>query len=165
MKTIITILTLLTVNNSFSYESFDKEYITNDEGYTVYVGDCKLHEDWENKLYSVKEVVPYTSYPSADFVRSLTTVHQELIRAVYNEELGPYLDGDFWTDLNEFSFDDISIDEVTLSNSKEVLYRVSYGVGGGNGGYTTFRVKKNQKLEALSKTFDGELLSCSSEFM
>ena len=164
MNKILITLSLLLTMNSTVFASYDDEYTTDEDGVTIYIGDCKLHEDYENKKYKIKEIVPYTSYPSSEFVRSLSKLNQELIRAVYDVELAPYLEMDFWLDLDESSFDDISIDEVKLHNSKETLYRVSFGVGGGNGGYITYRALADNSLEQLARTFDGELLECSQEF-
>jgi hypothetical protein len=164
MKKLILATTLLLTIFSTNSALADSDYMTTDDGYYVYIGSCSLHEDYEEKKFQIKEIVPYTNYPNSEFIKSLPLVQQELIKAVYAVELEPYLEGDFWADMDDMGFDDISIDEVVMNGSTEVLYRVSYGVGGGNGGYMTFRVNKDQSFELLARTFDGELLECSIEF-
>ena len=158
MKFLFFILFLTTSLSAFS--DYNDDYRENEDGSSTYIGTCILHEDYRYIKFKVIEVVPTAQYPTANFFKNLTPLYRKLAAFVHNEELGPD-EVDEFPDLD--GFDDISFDLVITKNSK-ALHRVNYGVGGGNGGYTTFRVSKNEKIELVAKTFDGDLLFCHKDF-
>ena len=62
-------------------------------------------------------------------------------------------------------YDDISIDAISFEKWTEgTLYRVSFGVGGGNGGYMTFSLSPGGTT-LLAETFDGDLEFCHEKIM
>ncbi len=155
MKFFILFLLLMISNQGFA-----SDYRTNEDGTVTYIGKCLLHEDYENVKFKVTEVVPYTEYPTNEFFKKLTPLQRKLAIFVYNQELN--FDEEQSIDLE--GFDDISFDIIHLQNIKGLLYRVSFGVGGGNGGYMTFLVSADGVITLAAHTFDGELISCDDEF-
>ena len=133
------------------------DYRYNDDGSSSYVGSCILHEDYENIAFSSKEIIPYTNYPTNDFFNKIPKLLKKLAYYTHSQEIAPYMSSE--TDLE--GFDDISFDFVYLKTSKNIYIRVSYGVGGGNGGYDTYDVTDMDNIKVVTRTFDGELLECN----
>ena len=159
MKLIISILFSITCFNAFA--NINNEYRKNKDGSLTYIGSCLLHEDYNDIKFDAVEIVPYTEYPTAKFFKSLTPLQKKLAIYVYQEELEMSPDDEPF-DLD--GFDDISFDLIKIKKSTRTLYRVNYGVGNGNGGHTTFRVLSSEKVEVVTRTFDGDLLYCHKDF-
>lgn len=156
MKTIY-LISILMISSSIIASD---DYITTNEGYLEYIGSCILHEDYDRKKLEVEEIIPYRNNPSLEFLISLPPVEKKIVEFFYDKELrfgeeGP-MDVEF--------IDDISFDEVKIIKSHKVLKRISYGVGGGNGGYMTFEILKDQEIKLVAHTFDGDMLYCDSEY-
>jgi hypothetical protein len=155
MKMFLASVVLLSSLSTFA------EYRENEDGSLSYIGKCLLHEDYEGVKFDSTEVIPYTNYPTNEFFSKIPKIFKRLATIVHDVEVGPYQD-DVEYDLE--GFDDISFDLIKVKNSNETLYRVSFGVGGGNGGYQTFSVQNIKDIQLEASTFDGDLLECSEKF-
>ena len=144
-------------------------YRMNTDGFSRggYVGECLLHEDYQGVEYTAVEVVPYINDPSKSFLENLKPPFAELIKRTCQYE-------SFCLEYHRYEkeweedgyFDDISIDVILFPRWKTgTLYRVSYGVGGGNGGYMIFSITPDsgsqpEGITLVASTFDGDLLNC-----
>ncbi len=140
------------------------DYRLNDDGTMSYIGPCTLHEDYESILYSTRVVVPYTEYPSKELIRALETVDPakfKMLKVAANLEEYNEDEVNIYEALS--GFDDISFDNV-FNESFGQLQRLSYGAGGGNGGYMTFEVKSDNSIKMVASTFDGDVLYCDSKY-
>lgn len=140
----------------------NNEYRENEDGTYTYIGKCILHEDYQNINFTINEVIPYTETPSNEFFTKIPTIFKMLATFVYNDEVGPYQDS---TEFDLEGFDDISFDLIKLKDTESILHRVSYGVGGGNGGYQIFKVDSTGKAKLLASTFDSDVTFCAKEVL
>jgi hypothetical protein len=164
MKTLISLLTLIILTTLAQ-----AEYVDNPDGTVTYVGSCLLHEDYDGVQYRSVDLTDYFDRPSITILDGLTPLQKDLVIVTIGE-----LAYDFHLVLNEqdYLFDDIQLMQIIPTSSslanKGPLYRVSYGVGGGNGGFLTFELKAivevpgktHHHFSLLSSTFDGDVLSC-----
>ena len=156
MKLIFIFVFLIISNSIFASD----DYMTTSEGYYVYIGSCILHEDYEEKKFESVEVIPYRNNPTLDFLMSLSPVEKKMVEFFYDKELRFGEEGPMDVDY----IDDISFDDIQIKGSNKLLKRISYGVGGGNGGYMTFEVSKDQEIKLVTHTFDGDMLFCDSKY-
>lgn len=162
---------ILLTNITFATE----DYRDNADGSTSYIGRCQLHEDYADELYTVEEIQKSVSDPGIEYVKSLSELKQEIVLFAIGD-VG-YINGDeISSDLKIPFFDDITIQEIHFKDAKfneQKIFRVSYGAGGGNGGYLTItltgKIAINGKTHYLFKkvghTFDGDLEFCDHFFM
>ena len=141
------------------------DYITDADGISTYVGKCLLHDDYENIEYLAIEIIPYTPYPTKRFLESLDSPLKELATELLKKEA--QLVGEDFRSLYDTYLDDISFDYIDFPkwNHDGTLYRVGYGVGGGNGGFMTFSVSPGGEITLLARTFDGDVVECDEKIM
>ena len=159
MKNIIAFLLLVIVAECFA-KSHKVKRINNEDDIKTYSGKCILHEDYENINFEVNEIIPYIQYPTKEYFNNLNSLQKNLVLFVYEEE------NEEQGDLNNLEgFDDITFDTIQLKNENSpLLHRVTYGVGGGNGGYMTFLVLSIDNFILLARTFDADIVYCHSDF-
>lgn len=153
------VLSLLTLNVLAS------DYVLNDDYTYTYVGSCSLHEDYEHAMFrTIKVLVPTEYYPGVDFYKSLDPVSKDLFARTY--ELAMYEGFDLKNLENWRSLDDIEITQIVHYSTGEELYRVNYGVGGGNGGFLTFSVTPNspEVYTVVAHTFDQDIYDCNENY-
>lgn len=139
-------------------ETYQEAYQEMEDGSSMYIGGCSLHQEYEGKKFVVtKEIVGYFEPDSdevADYNRRMKDVEPELIAAVM-----PLVgQGDSLIDT-----DDITLEKIkSLIYPKLDLYRFNIGVGGGNGFYAVFS-KVGSHYELLSHVFDGDVEFCDKK--
>jgi hypothetical protein len=157
---------ILLTNITFATE----DYRENPDGSSSYIGRCMLHEDYENELFTVTEIKEYESDPKLAYLNTLNELQLELVLFALGD-LGFFENGETTIDDKMHFFDDITLQEIKMIDNKfknEKIYRISYGAGGGNGGFLT--VKLNTKLtlngkthylwQKIAHTFDSDVENC-----
>ena len=121
------------------------------------MGGCSLHEDYEDKKFSVTDTIikyfgPDYNMPQDKLLKKLSVMGPKLLAAVM----------DHITYDGEIGFDDLTLETIKYKHSAQTFARFNIGVGGGNGQYVTFlRVNNNYKL--VAHTFDGDLEFCDKK--
>jgi hypothetical protein len=162
---------ILLTNITFALE----DYRDNADGTSSYIGRCMLHDDYADDLYTVTDIEKTVSDPGMDYVSSLTDFKLALVLFAMGD-LGHFDLEDMTVDSGYPFFDDITLQKVSFKDvefKKQKIYRVSYGAGGGNGGFLTVVLNTtlivNGKTQYLFKkvghTFDRDLEFCDYSFM
>ncbi len=164
MKLTLIALTMMVSFSSFAQdmsrtEKYEDSYRDLEDGSTEYIGGCSLHQDYEGKLFDVKDVVLKSFEPSwknpKDTMKKLKHVELALLEAATGGE-----------GIEEFytNVDDVGIERITSRVFKHLdLYRFNIGVGGGNGYYSVFSrevIKGQVTYTNLSYIFDGDIEFC-----
>jgi hypothetical protein len=162
MKILIALSALFMFSQAFAQdmsgtESYEEAYRSNEDGTRSYVGGCSLHEDFEDKKFSVTETVIETldsSYgiPQAELLKMLAPMGKELLAAVME-----YISYD-----GEINFDDLTLETIKYKRSAQTFARFNIGVGGGNGQYVTF-MNTSEGYQLVTHTFDGDLEFCDKK--
>lgn len=131
-----------------STEDYDNAYKESADGSLVYVGSCSVHQDMSGTNFLVqKTLVEYfdTGYGDMtrkEFLKKTRSLEIELIEAA-GERVG--------SELPE-SMDDFEAEKIESTKFRGLdLYRLSIGVGGGNGMYLIYNrtVSKNKVAHEL----------------
>lgn len=138
-------------------ETYEEAYAENTDGSRSYVGGCTLHEDYEDKKFTVTGTIieyfePDYHMSQERLMKKLAPMGPELLAAVM-EHIA--YDG-------EIGFDDLTLETIKLKHSNQTLHRFNIGVGGGNGQYLTY-LKTVQGFELVTHTFDGDLEFCDKK--
>lgn len=162
MKILIALSVLFMFSQAFAQdmsrtETYEEAYADNSDGSRSYVGGCSLHEDYEDKKFSVTATVieyfePDYQMPQEELLKKLSVMGPELLKAVV----------DFIGYDGEIGFDDLTLETIKYKHSAQVFSRFNIGVGGGNGQYVTF-MKTNQGFKLVAHTFDGDLEFCDKK--
>lgn len=170
MKKIFITLTLLIPIYASSSNSIP-EYATNPDGGRTYIGSCALHMDYiERGLTMGDEIAPYIEGGNKEnakkWISNIPYASRDVIRLTAKEMNDEYFNGSLLDIVA--SFDDLKIFELKLNYYKapaEKITVVSYGVGGGNGGYAFYELLENKKFKLVGLTFDGDIVSCDERYI
>ncbi len=138
-------------------ESYEQAYSQNSDGSTSYIGGCSLHEDYEDKKFSVTDTLikyfePDYQMTQAEILQRLAPMGPKLLAAVME-----YISYD-----GEISFDDLTLETIKYKHSAQTFARFNIGVGGGNGQYVIF-LKTRSGYKLMTHTFDGDLEFCDKK--
>lgn len=163
MKLVILAALLITSTQLFAQdmsrtETYEEAYQDMEDGSSMYVGGCSLHQEFEGTKFVVtQEIVEYFEPESdevADYNRRMKHVDPKLIAAVM-----PIVG---WGD-SLIEADDITLEKIeSLLFPHLDLYRFNIGVGGGNGFYAVLS-KVGSHYEVLSHVFDGDVEYCDKK--
>ncbi len=161
---------LLAVMSSFAQAESARE--TPDENFTE---GCILHEEYKDIEYTVQTLRKYVNNPSLEYFNNLTPLQKDLFVSTALNMLG-FINENHRekkikiTDYLEL-IDDVTIEKIKLKKPNgfgSTLYRVDMGVGGGNGGYTTYRMlgrfQGHYYFKDVARTFDRELIYCDENY-
>jgi hypothetical protein len=165
MKHTLLFLSLLLSFNSFASdmsrgESYNDAY--KDVGNTTeYIGKCSLHQDYEDKKFTVGQTIldtvePY-DFSDEQYAEAIKNVDPALVAAFV--ELAGF---ETLKDTDDFTFEKVTSTVVSGLD----LYRANVGVGGGNGIYIIINkitVNGKSSYELMSQIMDGDVEYCDSK--
>lgn len=129
----------------------------------AYSYECQLHDGLEGESYYVDEIVQPYFYPYEVSFMDIKPETLKLMMFTAKYE-GMWSENDPFSELMGY-YDDFKVFRIKLNieigNVPENIIVVSYGVGGGNGGYLYI---DESNYEVLSSTFDGDQLECDQRF-
>lgn len=142
-------------------ETYEDSYKDTEDGYSVYVGKCSVHQVYADKKFTVGKTILDTVEPfglsATEYQNAVKNVDKDLLAAF--EKLGG------WESMKDT--DDFTIEKI---NSSEIvgldLFRANVGVGGGNGIFIVInKIKSEGKAtyELISNIMDGDVEFCDSK--
>ncbi len=172
------VLSLLVCTSAFAQdmsatEDFADAYTEDEAGGSVYIGKCSTHEDFEGKYFTerkvIQEYITPDSLTEAQIQSLFNKLGLDLIRAIFREANLEDFRSEGESDVEVFAqyIDDISVKTINYPLDPSLnLVSVSYGMGGGNGGYFIFNKVDGftgVSYEMLSSTFDKDLQFCDKK--
>lgn len=163
MKHFILIFTLL-----YSILSFAQ--VTNPDGTSSYSGECALHMDYIDKGFTEgKTIQPYKLLAISGFWEARRAYYSLSKNTIQMMRDTADAHGADKLNIQElmFYYDDVKVFKINLdyygAPTKELTV-LSYGVGGGNGGYAFFEGSSSRSYNLVGLTFDGDVSHCDSRY-
>ncbi len=138
-------------------ENWDAAYREESDGSTTYIGGCALHQEYENKMFTVgPTIIKYfepSQFTQPQIMGKLAKADPALI-AVMKKSFDGSLEG----------VDDLTLEKLHSQKFPKLdLYRANIGVGGGNGIYLVYHKLSSGKYELLSQVMDGDVEFCDKK--